>query len=331
MFDRGIINLDAMLRIADLNEDDRGDGTPIPGDEIVDVDEGDVRDIPDTLVASAAVASTLADIDFRLFYRITEAAQAAVDRAVEKAGAKVRSHQHNNRNTPADFRLLVRDEPNERVGLTLGREVVETLQLTESDLFPEGTFGPAADRIGRILQQGQDETARAVQAITGQEPKRDEVEERTWRDTAKEWLVAALTALALSRFFTVPATPDPAETGEVGDVDVPASDIWATLTIAGGGFPSDAPDRPRGLANGAQAEQWISDAGAQVTGYVWAVGAPSVPFEPHQNLSGVRFETFEDPALANRGTWPPTPFYYPGDHRGCQCTRVLVVEPPAGN
>lgn len=321
MFDRGIINLDAILRIADLNEEDAGDGQPIGAVE--DIAVTDERGIPDTLVAAATPAVSLGEIDLRLFEKITEASQAALDRALDRAGAKVRSHTQARNGQMQALRTKIDGVPNHLVGLTVGREA---LQLSDDDLIPPDAFDALGNRVDSILAQGQDEAASATQALTGQEPKRDEATERTWRDRARDLLVASLAALALSRFFTPTLDPDPAETGEIGDSDVPADTVWDTLTVAAGGEPG-ARD-VRGLANGEQTQEWLSEAGAVVESRVWTVGSPAQPFEPHRNLSGVRFNTWEDPALANPRSWPSTAFLHPGDHRFCQCVAVLVVEPP---
>jgi hypothetical protein len=59
--------------------------------------------------------------------------------------------------------------------------------------------------------------------------------------------------------------------------------------------------------------------------------ARSAPFEPHEALDGVDFETWDDPVLANEEGWPDTDFYAPGDHFGCLCdfeVRFAEAEPP---
>lgn len=316
----GTISDEALRRIADLSDEDAGPGAPIVAEPINPDNE---RDIPDALVAAATPAVALGQLDLRLFTQISEASQAAVDRAMERAGAKIRTHTKARNGTAQQFRSLIDEVPNWRVGLTLGREAVETLQLTDDELVPESTFDTLGERVDSILRRGQDEAARAVQRLTGQAPTRDETTERTWRERAVGFLAAALTALTLRRFFTPDLEPDPAETGEVGDTDVPANAVWDTLTVAAGGEPGA---RERGLANGPQTEQWVTEAGATIAGKVWTVGHPTEPFEPHQNLSGVSFTDWDDPQLVNPTAWPGA-FLYPGDHGGCQCVAVLVVEP----
>ena len=43
------------------------------------------------------------------------------------------------------------------------------------------------------------------------------------------------------------------------------------------------------------------------------------PFEPHADLDGVTFSSFDDAALANSDTWPSVEYFIPGDHVGCTC------------
>lgn len=56
-------------------------------------------------------------------------------------------------------------------------------------------------------------------------------------------------------------------------------------------------------------------------------GEPLHPFDGHEALDGLETTDREsDPALANDGGWPPTPFLYPDDHDGCTCEWVVAVD-----
>lgn len=65
------------------------------------------------------------------------------------------------------------------------------------------------------------------------------------------------------------------------------------------------------------------------TVWTWRTGEPEHPFHPHQRLDGVVFDegNWRDVLAADDGgaDWPGQPWYYPGDHRGCQCVAEIVL------
>jgi len=281
-------------------------------------------------LTAAATRLGLAQIDHRLYAQIAEAAQAALDRALERAGQKIRSHAVGDTRRPPKHPTLaaqIDGVPNGQVGWTVGKSVKATLQLTDDDLIPPGSFDAVGARAERIMAAGQDETFNTVSELG--EPTRDEDQERTFLERARDFLITGLTALALRRLFTPDLTPDPAETGEISDTAIPPDLVFDALTIAGGGVPGFGAEAPRGLANGAQTETWLREIGYQVQEREWTVGAPLQPFEPHRNLRGVRITEFTDPQLATplTASWLGVSYMFPGDHRGCQCVLELVAEP----
>ena len=71
----------------------------------------------------------------------------------------------------------------------------------------------------------------------------------------------------------------------------------------------------------------LEEQGVTVEGYEWVYGGfpRSHPFEPHQDLDGLTFENFDDPALENTSGFPATSHYLPGDHAGCVCDVMPVL------
>lgn len=62
------------------------------------------------------------------------------------------------------------------------------------------------------------------------------------------------------------------------------------------------------------------------TVWTWRTGEPGQPFHPHQRLDGTVFSEADwRDVLANTEGWPGGPYFYPGDHAGCQCTVDNVV------
>jgi len=324
----------ALRRIIGFTEDDAPEegetSTPAPVVPFPAAPDNVVPGPPDSIVAAGQKVG-LGQIDHRLYAQISEAAQAALDRTLEKAGQKIRSHAVGDPRRPAKHPTLaaqINGVPNGQVGLTVGPSVKATLQLTDSDLVPEGSFDALGRRVEKILEAGQDETFQTVTEITGSEPDRDVEQESKWRTLAVQALLSGLGLLALRKLFTPDLEEDPAKTGEIEATQIPAPLIFDTLTIAGGGEPGFNPEAARGLANGEQAQKWIVEAGFSVREREWSIGAPAKPFEPHRSLRGTRFTECSDPSLATPPTagWLGVSFMSPGDHRGCQCVAELVVE-----
>jgi hypothetical protein len=231
---------------------------------------------PDTTTGNAIVLSRLAQIDRTLMDRITEASQAAFDRVMERAGARVRSHVNPQKHrSSSDLAVWSRIDGIDNLHVTgiLGRDViVERLQLSEKDLIPDGSFDRLGDRVEGMLARAQDATADELSNLTGQTVERDEQEEKTWRQRARDWLIAGLTALGFGRLFKPDTAPDPADTGEIGDSIIPSNLVREVLTVAGGGVIPGGPTDPQGLALGAHSQTVLAESGVQTVGWRWEYG-----------------------------------------------------------
>jgi hypothetical protein len=108
--------------------------------------------------------------------------------------------------------------------------------------------------------------------------------------------------------------------------------IRDALTIAGGGnvtggssvavLPEVGP--PGMVGTGPTIRDLVmSSVRAELTGWTWQSGDPSHPFEPHQELDGLEFDSWTSDVLANNEGWPSNPWLYPGDHEGCACSAPL--------
>lgn len=279
---------------------------------------------PSMTAAAAATAVTLtglADVDARALDLLTEAVEAAVQKAMERAGARIRN-QTRKEKLLADS---IAASDNRKVAMTLGRRVA--LQLVpESDLVTEQDFDQLREQAARILTRGQSATAAQLENL-GVDPA-DGQETSNWLKRAVDFLIGTTIALTIRRLFTADAEPDPTD-GETGDVAIPASDIWATLTLAGGGEPGvPQPDTPRGLGLGPDSRRRIADAGYVTEQWEWRYGDASARrtnFPPHEALGGTRFDSWTAPVLESYTSWLAVTHYYPGDHRGCRCQAVPVV------
>ena len=80
----------------------------------------------------------------------------------------------------------------------------------------------------------------------------------------------------------------------------------------------------------AAADALTEAVGAYATQYTWEVGDPQRPFEPHQELDGVTWfswEEFDKLDVNAADSWLPGNVYFPGDHDGCQCEYSIEFVP----
>lgn len=288
---------------------------------------------PPVTAAQAFPLDKLARIDANLFTRLEVTAQTALDRAVERAGAKIRrqvERQQASNRPPANMALaaMIDGRPNLDVGVILGRERVMQLALSDEELIPESAFNTLENAAARMLLDSSRLVDGELEKL-GAQPAQ-EADRRTWITAAVLALSVALRALAFRRLYTPkPGVPDPAETGEITDGIVPASDIWATMTLAAGGIPG--PDlRLRGLGLSEVSVEALADAGYRTMQYRWDYQGflPRQTFEPHLQLNGVEFASPDDEKLrvGQGGEWLGRQFYSPGDHAGCRCIEIPIVE-----
>jgi hypothetical protein len=133
-----------------------------------------------------------------------------------------------------------------------------------------------------------------------------------------------------------PLERDAATLGEFdATITVPAGIVRDALSIAGGQtVPNESdPGTLGGVASGPIVEDALGEAGLRIEEFEWLYGDAATrtkPFEPHLALDGVMFSGFDDPQLANPDSFPPGPFFYPGDHAYCQCEiapRIVETDP----
>jgi len=351
LFDRGIIGAPPVRRVAGYDETDKpgGDESPGPVGPVAEP-EAPPRGGPPAAPPSpgpavaagmkfsefqrtdsralARAGTRLADIDSGLLLRLTSASRDASNRALDRAGARLRNRARSDRNLTA----VLEGAENREVGLRLGRGVVvDRLQVSEQDLVTEADFADLREDATRRLDRAVEQAAVEAAAL-GTEPVRNAGEERSAVDRAAELLVAALLAATVARLFTAGPEADPAETGEVGEAGAPPGRVVLdTMTVAGGGAVGAVPSGPgyeAGVGNGPRSVGWLRAGGVVTAAYRWRYGdrsARATNFEPHLVLDAIEFDRWDDPTLRVVGAFPRGPGYHPGDHKGCLCgfERVL--------
>lgn len=292
----------------------------------------------------------LADADRAARDRLVVAADAAMNRLLERAGARLRSKARGKGGAAAD---AIVDADNAEVARVLGPSLVESLGIDPDDLI-EGAFDDLGRKfetwIGRLQASALDElravrefrrdelTAAGEFDVTLEGVQRDQESDRS---SAWLFLLAALTALARRRLFNIvdvePGEFDPTTLvppgvirealARAGGASGTASSGGAVLTSIG---QAVEPVPQSGVAAGQTMLDLLrSEARIAPSGYLWIygdAGSRQTPFEPHRNLAGVTFSSFDDPKLASSGlAWPFVGHYFPGDHAYCQCDYVAVM------
>ena len=98
--------------------------------------------------------------------------------------------------------------------------------------------------------------------------------------------------------------------------------------IAAAGISTTLEAPVGGIGTGSAVSDMLNTAGAQTAGYEWVHGPSLRPFEPHVDLDGIQFESFDAEALANHGDWPDNAYFMPGDHDGCLCDFMPIWMSP---
>lgn len=274
------------------------------------------------------IGRQLAEIDKALLVRLQQAADDTVRRAIERAGAKLRQKSRG-----TDGAAAAATVPNSEVALVLGPSRVAALAPTD-ELLASALDQFGADFrnwVGRAQDQALSLAADEIGELEDDELAAYRSKQEDDREAAWLWLSAALLATASTRLFDPsPAAPP------LGEFDatkpVPPGVIRQAIGIAGGDSAPSQPtaraaistihDTPAGgVATGETIHGLLVRFQIQRVGYVWVYGDPSSrtqPFDPHMELDGKPFMSWDDEVLANPTGWPEE-FCFPGDHLWCQC------------
>lgn len=271
-------------------------------------------------------------IDRDLRTRLTVAANAAMERAIEKAANRLR--------TKHPDKAAARAVRGKDIAPYLGREAV--VAALGDDLWA-GSWDGLKESWDQWTGAAAQDAISIISGVSGglsatQQSSMSDRFERASTD-AFGWLSDSLSGIADQRLFdpvgTAPAVGEfdatsmvpagavrqaVARAGGAAGLDTSQGGAWVTVTAGG--------DDPGGLAFGQIARDTMSENGAGIEGYLWEYG-PGLrrPFEPHLRLAGVEFINFDDEVLANKEGWPEFSFYIPGDHDGCLCDAVPIIIP----
>lgn len=281
----------------------------------------------------------LMEIDRALREQILAAAEAAMERALEKAGARVKSKAQKDKTLAAQLVSM----PPLDIAPYVSREGVLALGLNEQELLADAFAGlekkfmawteaALAQVIAVVLSMLRVRAdSKRGQRIT--ERLRAAVQSR--QGSGWSLLLAALNRLAERRLY------DPTPAGEQGETraeaNVPLGVVRGALAHVGGtgvdtgeaDADGDAADGTRpvgGIGLGQEVDDVLAEEGAQRLGFEWVYGVtPRNIFPPHFDLDGERFSGWTDEKLVPSAQygWVGS-VYRPGDHRGCACDTIPV-------
>lgn len=284
---------------------------------------------------------TLLEIDRALRDRIQEAADAAMSRALEKAGARIKSKANKNKALAA----VLADADVWHAGQAAGRQAVLALGISERELL-EGAFAALEEKVrGWVLAAIEAAIAAVLKMLRAKpdSPRGRRVAERLRQsmaaraDSGWAFLLNGLNRQAERRLFH--PEPDIPDEGEFtpGSL-VPLGLVRGALAIIGGtadgsgGVDDDGRaatgDRPvGGIGLGQEVTDALVDEGAAELGFEWVYGVTprGAHFPPHVELDGERFGSWADAKLKPTAqyAWVGS-VYRPGDHVGCGCDTLPV-------
>jgi hypothetical protein len=284
--------------------------------------------------ARANPGRRLMSLDVSLRDRLLGAAESALDRALEKAGNRLRSSQQLRPRLRglADMRWAANE---------LGPALIADAGFT-ADVLLEDAWAALETQFNEWVTQAGADALTIVEEITGNmsRARRAEMQLRLLenKDEAWKWLSTNMSDLAKRQLFDPETIAIAEAAGELSlSSRVPPGLVREALSRAGGaalrgeaGNVKALQNTPIGmLATGGDITDALTDGGARIDAFQWVYGAAQrKTFEPHLALNGTVFANFDDPVLTNTDGWPDTPYFYPGDHNGCVCDFEPIVITP---
>jgi hypothetical protein len=280
-----------------------------------------------------STARRLMDIDRALRDQLMADADAAITRALERAGARLRSKATRDPELTASLRdravplTAWAADMGRQQALALGADVRFLLAQAWEEL--QASF---ARKVLNAIGQVTDLVASRLLGAAAEHARPRMAAELSSR-VAGAWLrLQAELERHAEKLLFGEITDD--EDGELPDFVVPPYMVRNALADVGG-----LPETSGGIANGRQitgepinslstgttVAGELEAAGVRTLGYLWVYGVTPQKrrFDPHWDLEGERFTSWSDAKLhpEPRYAWVG-PFFRPGDHGGCMCDYV---------
>jgi hypothetical protein len=270
----------------------------------------------------------LARIESDLTAKIQTAANGAMSRALEKAGARIRT----NVGKTASGRAWCMGHSNIELCFLISNAMIAAAGLDEQTLL-SNSWGQLQTEWQEYMDSASIDTANAIAKMLKM-PTGDFVDMADrlseGADAGWGWLEQRLSQVAkgyLSDSASVAGEAEEITTTQL----VPWDLIKEAISRAGGQPTANSPGVKfgdsdpttvtpmTGITSGPIVTDTLSDNGLNVGSYTWVHGYVPNPFQPHADLDGTEFNGWTDDVLANTGDFPDRDYYMPGDHDGCGC------------
>lgn len=302
--------------------------------------------------AKMAACRRLTDIDRSLRDRLLTAANAALQRGLERAGAKVVTKVNGASRVTIDrlaaqgvhigqLTQLVRATPAALIPSTVGPAIIAALGLDENAML-DAEFAELEKQWGVWVESGSQQALRAAASIAGLDVSVAYAQcAGTFADDRSagwSWLLKAMRERATELLHDLPKSSGEAIASIETRSLLSPSAIRAALAVAGGfghgltsqGIganyrPVDPTEGMGQVGTGNTIHGFLTNNGANLVGYQWVHGYADDPFEAHLELDGLIYSAFDDEPLstADDPDWGAD-FYFPGDHKGCTCDFLAV-------
>jgi hypothetical protein len=272
---------------------------------------------------------SLARIEKELYDKLLTATNASMTRALEKAGARIRTTV----GRTAAGRAWCASHSNFKLGFLISNAMIAAAGLDEQMLL-NNAWEQLRAEYDAYLEYADKSTIESISSMLNMQPEQfSELAGQLSRynDNGWEFLQHQLQRTAMSYLSDASNVLDVGEDAEITTTRlVSPSIVKQAIARAGGALlhSSDAGSfnptvavqiPPAGVTTGPAVSSALQDNGLGINSYTWVHGFTPNPFPPHEALDGVEFNSWTDDVLANEDEFPDREFFAPGDHDGCSC------------
>ena len=296
--------------------------------------------LPTEAKAARNPGRDLMDLDRDLRSRVQVAAARAMDRALEKAGNRLKSKAGATKGVLRTVHPIY-------AAATLGPALTAQAGFTDVDLIGDDSWDELGRQFTTWVGDAQARALDIADEIGGfTKAELSTLSTRQGQDLADAWefFRGEMTSLAHRLLYS----PDPHAITAVGEIDptlrVPVGLVRWANAIAGGATGLDYTEAGQiyvalnngeplgGIGTGELITESLKAADAGVEAYEWVYGPAfrANPFPEHEALDGLIFSSFDGDELSHgaRADWLPSTSYFPGDHEGCACDVAPVWVTP---